>query len=97
MSAVLRRYLPSGCKSRPANRVAPAGSYRSGGGGDEGVGAFLRDAPRRPGCRGGATSKGAALAKTAKPELGGPVCNAWGLLHGVRDSEDGSGGGGRDG
>ena len=30
----------SGCRSRPANSVAPAGSYRSGGGGNEAVGAF---------------------------------------------------------
>lgn len=30
----------SGCKSHPANSVAPAGSYRSGGGGNETAGAF---------------------------------------------------------
>ena len=30
----------SGCKSRPANSVAPAGSYRSGGGGNETAEAF---------------------------------------------------------
>lgn len=30
----------NGCKSRPANSVAPAGSYRSGGGGNEAAGAF---------------------------------------------------------
>jgi hypothetical protein len=30
----------SGCKSHPANSVAPAGSYRSGGGGNETTGAF---------------------------------------------------------
>lgn len=30
----------SGCKSHPANSVAPAGSYRSGGGGNEAAGAF---------------------------------------------------------
>src|SRR4051795_10220045 len=29
-----------GCKSHPANSVAPAGSYRSGGGGNEAAGAF---------------------------------------------------------
>jgi hypothetical protein len=29
----------SGCKSHPANSVAPAGSYRSGGGGNETAGA----------------------------------------------------------
>src|SRR5690348_13147261 len=28
-------WLFSGCKSHPANSVAPAGSYRSGGGGNE--------------------------------------------------------------
>jgi hypothetical protein len=32
--------MSSGCKSRPANWVAPAGSNRSGGGGNEAVGAF---------------------------------------------------------
>ena len=31
---------PSGCKSRPANSVAPAGSYRSGGRGNETAEAF---------------------------------------------------------
>jgi hypothetical protein len=30
----------SGCNSHPAIWVAPAGSYRSGGGGNEAVGAF---------------------------------------------------------
>ncbi len=30
----------SGCKSRPATLVAPAGSNRSGGGGNETAGAF---------------------------------------------------------
>jgi hypothetical protein len=33
-------WLFSGCKSHPANSVAPAGSYRSGGGGNEAAGAF---------------------------------------------------------
>src|SRR5215469_3512406 len=40
LCAVQRQGLSSGCKSRPANSVAPAGSYRSGGGGNEAVGAF---------------------------------------------------------
>src|SRR6516162_812983 len=43
--AVKRQCLPSGCKSRPANSVAPAGSYRSGGGGNEAVGAFETHVP----------------------------------------------------
>jgi hypothetical protein len=43
--AVLRQGLSSGCKSRPANSVAPAGSYRSGGGGNEAVGAFEKRVP----------------------------------------------------
>ncbi len=43
--AVIRQRLPSGCKSRPANSVAPAGSYRSGGGGNEAVGAFETNVP----------------------------------------------------
>src|SRR4051812_23827148 len=34
--------ISSGCKSHPANSVAPAGSYRSGGGGNEAVGAFVK-------------------------------------------------------
>jgi hypothetical protein len=34
-----------GCNSHPANWVAPAGSYRSGGGGNEAVGAFETHAP----------------------------------------------------
>ena len=33
-------WFASGCKSHPANSVAPAGSYRSGGGGNEAAGAF---------------------------------------------------------
>ena len=33
-------WLSGGCKSHPANSVAPAGSYRSGGGGNETAGAF---------------------------------------------------------
>jgi hypothetical protein len=33
-------WLSSGCKSHPANSVAPAGSYRSGGGGNEVAEAF---------------------------------------------------------
>jgi len=33
-------WLSSGCKSHPANSVAPAGSYRSGGGGNEAAEAF---------------------------------------------------------
>src|SRR5258708_27818308 len=33
-------WLFSGCKSHPANSVAPAGSYRSGGGGNKAAGAF---------------------------------------------------------
>ncbi len=37
---VKRCGFSSGCKSHPANSVAPAGSYRSGGGGNETVGAF---------------------------------------------------------
>ena len=45
--AVARQCLPSGCKSRPANSVAPAGSYRSGGGGNEAVGAFETHVPPR--------------------------------------------------
>jgi hypothetical protein len=45
MRAVLRQGLSSGCKSRPANWVAPAGSYRSGGGGNEAVGAFETQVP----------------------------------------------------
>jgi prepilin-type N-terminal cleavage/methylation domain-containing protein len=32
--------ISSGCNSHPANSVAPAGSYRSGGGGNEAAGAF---------------------------------------------------------
>src|SRR3954452_24364038 len=40
MCAAARQRHPSECKSRPANSVAPAGSYRSGGGGNEAVGAF---------------------------------------------------------
>ncbi len=43
--SVIRQSLPSGCKSRPANWVAPAGSYRSGGGGNEAVGAFETHVP----------------------------------------------------
>src|SRR4051812_18264578 len=42
----------SGCKSHPANSVAPAGSYRSGGGGNETAGAFEKtgrsSGPARP-------------------------------------------------
>ena len=33
-------WFSSGCKSHPANWVAPSGSYRSGGGGNEAAGAF---------------------------------------------------------
>jgi hypothetical protein len=44
--------FPSGCKSRPANSVAPAGSYRSGGGGNEAVGASETNVPH-----GGAASR----------------------------------------
>ena len=33
-------WLSSGCKSHPANSVAPAGSYRSGDGGNEVAEAF---------------------------------------------------------
>jgi hypothetical protein len=35
----------SGCNSHPANWVAPAGSYRSGGGGNEAVEAFENNVP----------------------------------------------------
>ena len=43
MKNIVRRdkvWIFSGCKSHPANSVAPAGSYRSGGGGNEAAGAF---------------------------------------------------------
>ena len=43
---VVRRdkvWSSSGCKSHPANSVAPAGSYRSGGGGNEAAGAFEKN------------------------------------------------------
>ena len=59
--------FPSGCKSRPANSVAPAGSYRSGGRGNEAVGAFETNAPL-----GGAASRQAVTrvnAEQASKEL----------------------------
>src|SRR3954469_1624026 len=43
MNYIVRRdkvWLFRGCKSHPANSVAPAGSYRSGGGGNEAAEAF---------------------------------------------------------
>jgi len=43
MKYIVRRakvWFFSRCKSHPANSVAPAGSYRSGGGGNEAAGAF---------------------------------------------------------
>src|SRR5215210_1240406 len=65
--AVLRQGLSSGCKSRPANWVAPAGSYWSGGGGNETVGAFETNVPH-----GGAASRQAVTrvnAEQASKEL----------------------------
>jgi hypothetical protein len=65
--AVARQCLPSGCKSRPANSVAPAGSYRSGGGGNETAGAFETHVPL-----GGAASRQAVTrvnAEQASKEL----------------------------
>ena len=59
--AVIRQCLPSGCKSRPANSVAPAGSYRSGGGGNEAVGAFETNVPL-----GGAASRQAVTRVNAE-------------------------------
>ena len=59
--------FPSGCKSRPANSVAPAGSSRSGGGGNEAVGAFETHVPL-----GGAASRQAVTrvnAEQASKEL----------------------------
>jgi hypothetical protein len=35
-----KSWIFCGCKSHPANWIAPAGSYRSDGGGNEAVGAF---------------------------------------------------------
>jgi len=35
----VKALMSSGCKSRPANWVVPAGSNRSGGGGNEAAGA----------------------------------------------------------
>jgi hypothetical protein len=59
--AVIRQCLPSGCKSRPANSVAPAGSYRSGGGGNETVEAFETYVPL-----GGAASRQAVTRMNAE-------------------------------
>jgi hypothetical protein len=58
---VIRQRLPSGCKSRPANSVAPAGSYRSGGGGNKAVGAFETNVPL-----GGAASRQAVTRVNAE-------------------------------
>src|SRR5262249_31626313 len=59
--AVRRQYRPNGCKSRPANWVAPAGSYRSGGGGNETVEAFEKHVPP-----GGAASRQAVTRVNAE-------------------------------
>ncbi len=59
--AVKRQCQPSGCKSRPANSVAPAGSYRSGGGGNEAVGASETHVPP-----GGAASRQAVTRVNAE-------------------------------
>jgi hypothetical protein len=45
--AVKRQCQLSRCKSRPANSVAPTGSDRSGGGGNEAVGALETSVPPR--------------------------------------------------
>jgi hypothetical protein len=58
---VKKAVFPSGCKSRPANSVVPAGSYRSGGGGNEAVGAFETSVPL-----GGAASRQAVTRVNAE-------------------------------
>lgn len=63
MASVRREKVvfPSGCKSHPANSVAPAGSYRSGGRGNKAVGAFETNAPP-----GGAASRQAVTRVNAE-------------------------------
>lgn len=63
--------FPSGCKSHPANSVAPAGSYRSGGGGNEAVGAFETHASP-----GGAASRQAVTRVNAEQASKGSAVGA---------------------
>src|SRR3954451_14578247 len=45
MCAVIRHSVPVGVSPTRPSLIAPAGSYRSGGGGNEAVGAFETDVP----------------------------------------------------
>ena len=70
--------FPSGCKSHPANSVAPAGSYRSVGRGNKAVEAFETDAPL-----GGAASRQAVTRVNAEQaskgdDVGADPLTGWG-------------------
>src|ERR1700682_2198755 len=45
MCAVIRHSVPVGASPTRPSLIAPAGSYRSGGGGNEAAGAFETDVP----------------------------------------------------
>ena len=81
--------FPSGCKSHPANSVAPAGSYRSGGGGNEAVGAFETKAPP-----GGAASRQAVTRVNAEQaskgsDVGADPLTGWGRPSSLANRETG--------
>jgi hypothetical protein len=81
--------FPSGCKSYPANSVAPAGSYRSGGGGNKAVGAFETNAPL-----GGAASRQAVTRVNAEQaskgsDVGADPLTGWGRPSSLANRETG--------
>jgi len=81
--------FPSGCKSHPANSIAPAGSYRSGGGGNEAVGAFETHAPL-----GGAASRQAVTRVNAEQaskgsDVGADPLTGWGRPSSLANRETG--------
>src|SRR5205823_8653706 len=64
MCAVLRHRVPVGASPTRPSLIAPAGSYRSGGGGNEAVGAFETSVPL-----GGAASRQAVTSSEHRAGL----------------------------
>src|SRR4051812_16049461 len=64
MCAVIRHSVPVGASPTRPSLIAPAGSYRSGGGGNEAVGAFETNVPL-----GGAASRQAVTSSEHRAGL----------------------------